>query len=58
MKNTLIAVGVILLIFWVAGLIFRIVGLAIHILLIAGLFFIVLSLIKSKRKKLPDEYRN
>jgi len=50
MRNTLIVVGVILLISWVAGLIFKVVGLAIHALLIVGLFFILVSLFKSKRR--------
>jgi hypothetical protein len=51
MRNILIIAGVILLICWVAGLIFRVVGLAIHALLIVGLFFLILSLIRNKRRR-------
>ena len=50
MRNTLIVIGVILLISWVAGLIFSIVGIAIHALLIVGLFLILVSLFKSKKR--------
>ncbi len=50
MRNLLIIAGVILLICWVIGLIFKVVGLAIHALLVVGLFFLVLSLIRNKRR--------
>ena len=49
MRNMLIVFGVILLIIWIVGLIFKVVGLAIHALLIVGLFLIVLSLIRNRK---------
>jgi len=49
MRNTLIVIGSILLICWVIGLIFKVIGVAIHALLIVGLFLIVVSLIRGKR---------
>jgi|GEM_PF-1004269 len=63
MRNTLIVLGVILLISWIIGLIFKVVGVAIHALLIVGLFLIVASLIKSKsraknRANEVDKYGN
>ena len=54
MRNTLIVVGVILLIFWGIGLIFKVIGVAINALLVIGLFLIVLSLIKGKNKRIDQ----
>lgn len=54
MRNTLIVVGIILLIFWGIGLIFKVVGVAINVLLVIGLFLIVLSLIKGKNKRIDQ----
>lgn len=54
MRNTLIVVGIILLIFWGIGLIFKVVGVAINALLVIGLFLIVLSLIKGKNKRIDQ----
>ncbi|TCK85746.1 DUF5670 family protein [Albibacterium bauzanense] len=57
MRNTLIVIGIILLIFWGIGLIFKVIGVAINALLVIGLFLIVLSLIKGKNKRI-DQGRN
>lgn len=54
MRNTLIVIGIILLIFWGIGLIFKVIGVAINALLIIGLFLIVLSLIKGKNKRIDQ----
>ncbi len=54
MRNTLIVIGIILLIFWGVGLIFKVIGVAINALLIIGLFLIVLSLIKGKNKRIDQ----
>ncbi|WP_394341513.1 DUF5670 family protein [Albibacterium indicum] len=51
MRNTLIIIGSILLVCWVVGLIFKVIGLAIHSLLIVGLFLIIASLIRGKRRE-------
>lgn len=57
MRNTLIVIGIILLIFWGIGLVFKVIGVAINALLVIGLFLIVLSLIKGKDKRI-DQGRN
>ncbi|WP_375557578.1 DUF5670 family protein [Albibacterium profundi] len=49
MRNILIVIGSILLICWVIGLIFKVIGVAIHALLIVGLFMIIISLIRGRR---------
>lgn len=54
MRDTLIVVGIILLIFWGIGLIFKVIGVAINALLVIGLFLIVLSLIKGKNKRIDQ----
>ncbi len=43
-------IGAVVVIFWLLGLLFRIAGLGIHVLLIVAAVFFIVDLIKKRRK--------
>lgn len=47
MRSTVLAIGVVLLLLWVSGyVIFKVAGFLIHLLLIAGVLFLLWGLVK------------